>query len=214
MKSSTIIFFRRVCLCSLVYYGAALMDSAVHAQDMITVMTEQIAKLELYLQEAKKGYSIVQTGLNTISQIKKGDLDLHSLFFSSLSTVNPAIKNWGKVADIIAMESQIFIGCATTLTKLVQTNTFSSQDIQYVTAVYSNIKTLSSKDIDELTGLVTDGNWQMTDDQRMSRIDQLFNSVGQKYTFLMSLAGRLGAEAQNRSARKLDLQNVQNFFKP
>ncbi len=182
MKSPVVIFLRRVFLCILVYYGASLMDSTAKAQDMVTVMTEQIAKLELYLQEAKKGYSIVQTGLNTISQIKKGDLDLHSLFFSSLTTVNPAIKNWGKVADIIAMEAQIFIGCAATFTKLVQTNAFTAQDIQYITAVYSNIKGLSSRDVDELTKLVTDGNWQMSDDDRMSRIDQLFNAVRQKNT--------------------------------
>lgn len=205
---------RRVIVCLLVYYGATLTDNPVQAQtqSFFNTMMVQIVKLELLLQETKQGYAIVQKGLNTISQIKKGDLDLHSLFFSSLSTVNPAIKGWGKVADIAAMETQIFVGCASTLNKLVQTNTFSSQDIKYITSVYSNLKTLSTEDVDELSGLVTDGTWQMTDDERMSRIDKLFNSVRQKYSFLIEFANRLNAQAQNTTTRNLDLQNLKNLF--
>jgi hypothetical protein len=184
-----------------------------HAQSSkVTYELQQIAKLGILLQELKQGYSIVQTGLTTIGQIKKGDFDLHSLFFSSLSTVNPAIKNWGKVGDIIAMQVQILLGCATTLPQIVSSGNYNSSDLSYIQAVYSNLKDLTLKDIDELTGIVTDGQWQMSDDQRMSRIDQLFNRVSSKYTFLRAFANRILNQIQMRTQEKGSLQNLGKLF--
>lgn len=184
------------------------------AQDIITPMLEQIAKLELYLQEAKKGYSIVQQGLTTIGDIKKGDLDLHSLFFSTLKDVNPAIKSWGKVADIMAMQAQILLGCASTLKQFGSSPSFSVADLKYLSAVYSNLKNLTLTDIDVLTGLVTDGNWQMSDDERISRIDQLYTRVAEKYTFLRSFSNRVTLEGQERAREKAGLQNLGKLFQP
>jgi hypothetical protein len=182
------------------------------AQSMTTVMLEQIAKLELYLKEAQQGYAIAQTGLTTIGQIKKGDFDLHSLFFSTLKNVNPAIKGWGKVADIIAMQVEILQGCAQTLSAVTGSGNFNASDLKYVTAVYSNLKDLTAKDIDELTSLVTDGTWQMTDDDRMNRIDQLFNHVEGKYLFLRSFSNRVLAENQIRIQQKAGLQTLTQLF--
>ena len=192
----------------------ALLLSAfpVHAQNKTTQEITQIAKLEILLKELQQGYSIVQKGLTTIAQIKKGDLDLHSLFFSSLSTVNPAIKNWGKVGDIIAMQVQIILGCTTTASQIVSSGYFNSSDLTYVQAVYSNLKDLTVKDIDELTGIITDGQWQMSDDQRISRIDQLFGRVSSKYTFLRSFADRILNQIQLRTQEKGSLQNLGKLF--
>jgi hypothetical protein len=178
------------------------------SQGLIETMATQLAKLELYLQELKQGYSIVQKGLNTISEIKKGDLDLHSRFFNSLTDVKPAIKNWGKVADIVAMEIQILQGTVTTANQFAQTGTFSQTDLAYISSVYSNLKSLTLTDIDEVTGLITDGNWQMSDDERMSRIDQLFNRVREKYVFLHSFADRTFQISQARQREKGSLENI------
>ena len=186
----------------------------VSAQGLIETMTEQVAKLELYLQEAKQGYSIVQKGLTTIGDIKKGDFDLHSLFFSTLKDVNPAIKNWGKVADIIAMQVQILLGCGASLQQIISSGTFNTADIGYLTAVYSNLKTLTGKDIDELTGLITDDNWQMSDDERMSRIDQLFSIVSEKYIFMRTFSNRVLMESQQRNQAKTSLQNLGKLIQP
>jgi hypothetical protein len=186
--------------------------SIAHAQSKTTEEIEQIAKLEILLKELQQGYAIVQKGLTTIAQIKKGDLDLHSLFFSSLSTVNPAIKNWGKVGDIIAMQVQIILGCTTTASQIVSSGYFNASDLTYVQAVYSNLKDLTVKDIDELTGILTDGQWQMSDDQRMSRIDQLFLRVSSKYTFLRSFADRILNQIQLRTQEKGSLQNLGKLF--
>jgi len=52
---------------------------------------EQIAALRTYLGYAEKGYSIVESGLNTIKGIKSGEFNMHSAFYNALEAVNPAI---------------------------------------------------------------------------------------------------------------------------
>jgi hypothetical protein len=200
-------------LCLLVF-ALCLSAEKAGAQDLITTMTEQLAKLELYLQEVKQGYSIVQKGLAVIGDIKKGDFDLHSLFFTSLKDVNPAIKNWGKVADIVAMQVQLIIGCKSSLQQIVASGNFTASDIKYLSSVFTNLTNLTGKDIDELTELVSDGNWQMTDDDRMAQIDQLFKEVSDKYGFLRSFSSRVMAESNQRSQQKASIQNLQKLIQP
>jgi hypothetical protein len=200
-------------LCLLVFAMCLRVENA-DAQDLITTMTEQLAKLELYLQEAKEGYNIVQKGLTTISNIKKGDFDLHSLFFTTLKDVNPTIKNWGKVADIIAMQIQLLFGCKASLQQITASGNFSATDLQYLASVYTNLANLTGKDIDELTNLVSDGNWQMTDDDRMSRIDQLFAEVSDKYNFLRTFSSRVMTESNLRTQQKTNIQKLQQIILP
>ena len=70
-------------------------------------LLQQIAALQVYLGYAKKGYTIVTSGVNTIRNIKNGDFNLHRDFFSRLKNVNPAIRRYAKVADIISYQVKI-----------------------------------------------------------------------------------------------------------
>lgn len=204
-------FFRGLTLLVVVI---SLSSKPASAQSFITVMTEQIAKLELDLQQAKQGYDIVQKGLTTISQIKKGDFDLHSLFFSSLKDVNPAIKNYAEVVDILAMESQIILNTKKDINLFISIGSFRKEELNYLSQVYNNLISLASRDIDELTSIVTGGKWQMTDDQRLSRINTLFNKVSDKYDFLRSFSSSVEAQALQRVKDKTSLQMLSKLFQP
>src|SRR5258706_14560273 len=70
----------------------------------IKYLLQQIAANKVYIDYLEKGYSIARNGLQTIQNIKKGDFNLHFNFFDSLKKVNPKIKGWAKVADIIAYQ--------------------------------------------------------------------------------------------------------------
>src|SRR5260221_14255636 len=84
----------------------------VHAQNweewtqqkktQIKYLEGQIAALQVYLSYAEQGYSIAKHGLTAINDIKNGDFSLHKGYFTSLKNVNPKIKSYWKIADIIA----------------------------------------------------------------------------------------------------------------
>ena len=175
---------------------------------------EQVAKLGLYIEEAEKAYQDVQNGLSTISQIKKGDFDLHSLFFDSLMLVNPAVKAYVRVADIIAMQTQMLSDYKSCFNQVSAAGVFSAADLSFLSAVYSSLLSKSGEDIDELTGVLSDGDWQMNSAQRIARIDQLYNSVSEKYRLLRSFNGRVLQQAIQRQSERNSLENLLKNYMP
>src|SRR5580704_14400076 len=86
-----------------VFMAIGLAASAQFAGEML----DQIAALQAYLQVAEKGYHIVEQGLQTIGEIKNGEWNLHSAFYSSLQAVSPAVAHMAQVVEIIDLEASM-----------------------------------------------------------------------------------------------------------
>lgn len=70
-------------------------------------LLQQIAAFQVYIGYISKGYSVAKKGLNTIRDIKHGDFNLHSNYITSLVTVNPKVKRYKKIADIVSLQIDI-----------------------------------------------------------------------------------------------------------
>jgi len=70
---------------------------------------EQIAALKTYINVAEKGYQVTEKGLATIKLIRQGEFDLHTVFFHSLTVVNPAIRNVtpGSAGTVVMQEGKL-----------------------------------------------------------------------------------------------------------
>ena len=189
---------------------ASVSCQPLHAQGLIKTMLEQIAKLEITLQEAKQGYNIAKKGLTIIGNIKKGDFDLHDNYFTSLSTVKGPIKNYAKVADIVRMQVAILDDCRNTIMKLSPTGVYTATQLAYCSRVFANLAAGTGQDMDELVGVLSDGHWQMTDDDRLDRIDAVYRRVAEKYNFCKSFGNQVRAIGHQHS---LDLQSYSNLNK-
>lgn len=145
---------------------------------------KQLALLKIYLDYIKKGVQVVSSGLRTIENVKNGDFNLHRDFFSSLKQVNPHIVNSAKVADIIAF--QVFI-----VRDLKKVNdfckgneNFTPEEIRYVTDIYTNMLVLTDATMDELMDIVTPDRTAMTDDERLLRVDNLYDEIIDRQAFV------------------------------
>ncbi|TDW97106.1 hypothetical protein [Dinghuibacter silviterrae] len=201
-------FYRRLTVLLLVT-GLLLSGGSLRAQSWQTVMLEQIAKFQLYLHDVEKGYSIVQKGLQTIGDLKKGDLDLHQLFFSSLMDVSPGVKAYGKAADMVAMQVQIG-QLYSQYSKQAVLPGLNATEWAYLVKVFSQQVELSGKDIDELTQIMQDGALQMDDAQRIGQIDKLYDEMTKHYQFVRSFSDHV---QQLSLQRQFDLQGLQNLAK-
>lgn len=164
-------------------------------------LLEQIAALKTYIGYAEEGYSIAKKGLNTIKDIKNGDFNLHDNFFKSLSAVNPEIKKYSKVAAIISMQISI--------TKLVRNSRFkqlTSVELNYLQQVFNNVLDDCAINLDELFGLVTDGEQQMKDDERIKRIDKLYTDMQDKQIFVQSFSNSAKRLSLNRRNDQYDIE--------
>ncbi len=82
---------------------------------------------------------IVSAGTHVISDLKKGDLSLHSHYIASLKSINPKIASYWKVAEIINIEKQIEKLCYLQISAIPTNTQLSVSEISYCYDVFQNI---------------------------------------------------------------------------
>jgi len=162
-------------------------------------LLQQIAALKVYLSYAEKGYEIASKGINTIRTIKKGDFNIHRDFFNSLKNINPQISHFAKVAGIVAYQLQIVKQSKEALQAISKNKQFTPEEVDYIKRVIDLLLDECSKTLDELIMVTTSGEVEMTDDERLSRIDGIYTDIQSKYFFACSFK------------QEMDLLSVQRF---
>jgi len=151
-------------------------------------LLQQIAALQVYIGYVSKGYSIAKKGLNTIQDIKHGDLNLHSSYFTSLVTVNPQIKRYAKVADILALEIDIARQVTQTIKDCKNSHQLTSAELAYLQKVFNNLLDDCVKCLDALLNIISDGQLSMKDDERIAAIDTLYDNMADKQIFIRAFS--------------------------
>lgn len=191
-----------------------LFHSIAHSQTMaewtqqkktqIKYLLQQIAAYKVYLEYIEKGYGIAKDGLNAIQSIKNGDFTLHKEFIGSLSKVNPKIKSYTRVADIISYQIRIVKDVATVTKNLKESDQFTAEELKYTKSVFERLMEESFRNIDELYIIITSGELKMKDDERMKRIDQLYLDIQDKYSFCRSFSEECSVLAMQRLSEKAE----------
>jgi len=194
----------------LIYNCTSAQTTAEWTQQKTTqrkYLLEQIAALHTYISYAKKGYDIVNKGVTTVRNIKKGDFNLHRDFFNHLKTVNPKISNYTKVADIIAYQFRIIKQTKEAVAGIRVTKQFTLQEIDYCAAVLDNLIAECIKTIDELLLIITDGKLEMKDDERLKRIDRLYADIQDKYAFTSTFSEDMALLAMQRLSEQVQINH-------
>ncbi len=144
--------------------------------------------MQIYIGYAQKGYQIAKEGLTTIGGFTRGEFNLHADYFNSLKVVNPEIKHYAKVAEIIGLQVKIVQNYNSTYRKLQSTDAFSNDELNYIRSAFSNLLDDCEKTLDELIAVTTDGKLEMKDDERIARIDKLYVDMQDKLTFCNSFS--------------------------
>ncbi|MDB4921844.1 hypothetical protein [Mucilaginibacter sp.] len=175
------------------------------------LMAVQIADLEICLQAIKGGYRIAENGLSTAHELKNGTFGLHTAYFNSLWQVKPVVQNNLQGKAIAGLQQQIIHVFSGEISWQQQQKLLQPNELAYLQNVYDNIIAACKKDLDELTLVLTPGKLQLTDQQRLERLDHLYNAMKDKYAFTgyftakcRKLAtGRLQAQREKQQLKKL-----------
>lgn len=194
------------CLCK----GQTTAEWTQQKKTQIKYLLNQIAANKVYIEYLEKGYGIARTGLNAIQHIKKGDFDLHRDFISSLSKVNPKIKAYSRVADIIAFQARVIKNINTTIKNIKESNQFNPGELDYCTEVFENLMDECLKNIDELYLIITSDelqsdSYRMKDDERIKRIDQLYFDMQDKHSFCQSFSEECSVLAMQRLSEQSEM---------
>lgn len=149
-------------------------------------LLQQIAALKVYTGYLSKGYTIAKNGLSAIKGFKNGDLLQHTNYFTSLVTVNPKVKRYTRVAEIIALQISIAKQSASAIKNFKRNPNFTQTEISYLRQVLNSLLSDCAKNLNELFDLITNGNLQMKDDERIRAIDKLYVNMQDKQQFTRS----------------------------
>ena len=178
----------------------------------IKYLVEQISALRVYGATVKRGYELVDTGLKNIGQLKKSDLNIHRSRFASLLQVREGVKGSEliqRMATLQAAIQKVVNGCKK---QRLRAGEFSSAESDYFFKVLGYIATESKAVGDEAVLLTSDGNCQMTDDERLKRLQSLYQNMEELYVFVRHFANNISMAALNRLKERKEAGKIRSLY--
>lgn len=175
-------------------------------------LIQQIAALQVYIGYAQTGCAIAKEGLDIIGNLKEGELSLHTGYFNSLKNVNPEIRQYANVSDIMAIQAKIVQRCKQTRLRAQGSNLFNTEEKDYIGRVLDRLLDDCANVLDELLSVATDGKLEMTDNERLERIDMLYQNMMRQYTFSQSFGNETLLMAMSRIKESNETENVRSLY--
>lgn len=170
------------------------------------VLLKQITALKLYTGYAQKGYSIAKKGLNTIGNFKRGEFDLHADYFNSLKMINSKIKDYPRVSQIIVLQVKILGKYKSTLKQVQEDDLFHGDEVAYIKRVMNRLIKNGDTTLDELIVVLTQGKLEMKDDERINKIDFLYQNMLESYIFCESFSEQTSLMSLTRDKDGMDVK--------
>ena len=169
-------------------------------------LLRQIAALQVYIKFLQKGYGIAKDGLTLIGDIRDGEFGLHKDYFRSLDNLSPTVRNYGKVASLVSLQKRIADVSRDSRRKAQASEVFTAEELRYIRRVHDRLLGDCSHTLDGLLAVTTDSKLQLTDSERMSRIDGLYARMQGQYAFLRSFNDETKALAASRTKTQNDVK--------
>jgi hypothetical protein len=147
---------------------------------------EKLTQFKNILSDMKRGYQIYEQGYGTISNLTKGNFDLHHIYLGSLMAVNPAIRNYSRIAEIVSIQASLVSEYRNASSRFRQSGSFNASELGYMQNVYSRLFSESLDNLMELTQVLTANRLRMSDAERIKVIDRLYATSSDKLQFLRS----------------------------
>lgn len=176
------------------------------------LMAEQVADLQLYLHVIKSGYNIAEKGLNAAHELKNGTFGLHRAYFSSFEQVNPVIQANPKAKSTYDLHQQIINVCNNEIKWQQKAQLLSPEEFSHLQRVYKNLLVESQHDLNELVQVLTPGTLQLTDSQRLERLDHLYDQMKDKQAFAGYFTAKCRKLALSRQQSQLDKDQLKKLY--
>lgn len=171
-------------------------------------LLKQLAYLKLYGGYLKKGYEVVSGGLETIKELTSGELGLHEAFISGLSTVSLVVKKDHRVAEIISLQLAI----AKSFREISNQPGLEGANRLYVTSVRQELMGQCAADLDDLLDIVLSGKLEMSEDERLSRLSKVHDSMREKADFTSYFSSEVLTLLKNRNSQESDIKWARRMY--
>lgn len=195
-----------------------IFTNQANAQDQeieqLILDVQKLSQFKQILSDMKTAYTVIMQGYETVRDISQGDFNLHKVFLDGLMAVSPVVKNYKKATDIVSMQLNILSEYKSAYNRFKSANLFNPDELIYIGNVYSNLLDETLKNLSDLTTVVTADQLRMSDAERLSAIDKLYDDTLDKLTFLRSFNNNTSMLAVQRQKELNEAKTVQGFYSP
>ena len=188
-----------------------------HAQStelqQLLLNIEKLTQFKAILSDMKKGYQIYQQGYGTISNLSKGNFNLHNIYLTGLMAVNPIVRNNSRVGQIISQQNDILSEYKRYNGLFRQSGSFTRDELDYISNVYNQLVRQSNTNIDDLASITTVGKLRMSDDDRLRAIDRIYTGSADQLQFLRFFNRQAVVLSLQRSKDLNDTQALKRLYR-
>jgi hypothetical protein len=174
-------------------------------------LINQIAALKVYAKYLKEGYDIAQKGLNIVGEIKGRNFSDHEDHFGSLRIVKDDLGNASSINLILRRQVAIMNEFRELKNVCRNNQNLTEEEIRYVDLVYSNLLTECDRVMVWLQTVITDDSYQMTDDERIERIDAIYHDMNGKYAFTRTFCSSTKSLIMQRGVEKREIESARKL---
>lgn len=117
-----------------------------------------------------------------------------------------------KIAAILSMQMDLLDQYHSVLKEIKTSGQFSEPEISYIKKIYDNLMNEAEKDLDELVLVTSNGQLQMTDDERIKQIDNVYKQVQDKYSFSKTFSGQINQLLEQRKQGTMEAQELRSLY--
>ena len=203
---------RYAILITLLFLQVRIGNAQAQEAVQLALNYEKLKQLEEILDNMYKGYKILSDGYNRVKNIAEGNYKLHQVFLDGLFAVNPAVRNYKRVADIINYQQLLLKEYRRAYDRFKRDPNFSDDELRYMENVYNYLVKQSLKNLEELAMIVTAAKLRMSDDERIQRIDTIYEDMEDKILFLRYFNNSTQMLAIQRAKENNDVGVLQKLY--
>lgn len=156
-------------------------------QTALRYLGEQILALNGYAEVLGEGYGIVQKGTGLIGDLKGEDLSQHQSFFHSLYKVNPSLQHHSKTGACLALQVYIDKVGKGLLSEVQRTTDLRLDEKTFIRQVVEALLYERKEVMKELAKIMHHQTYGMRDNERLERLNRVYNDLLEKRAVLLSL---------------------------
>lgn len=173
---------------------------------------QKLQQLKSILQDMYKGYLLASQGYQEISNLSKGNFNLHKSFLDGLLLINPALQQDQKIPQILQDQQEFLQAYQQTYHRILEDPDFTQPELSYVSGVYRRLCREGSDDLDELTGILTPGALRMEDGQRMRLLDKIAANTADRLAFIRFFNQNLLLDGLENARQKNETATLRNLY--
>ncbi|WP_345954636.1 TerB family tellurite resistance protein [Mucilaginibacter sp. PAMB04168] len=206
----------------LKYLGLFLMatlarhTSRAQSQEIqqLLLNVEKLTQFKAILSDMQRGYTILNEGYGQVKDLTQGNFSLHQVFLDGLLQVNPEIRKYARVADLLADQASILSEYKKAKSRFAGSGRFNAAELDYLTQVYAGLTKAALRNLNELADVVTASKLRMSDDERLRAIDRLYADTHDQLQFLRSFNRRTSLLQMQRQNEQNDIDHLKKLFQP